>query len=279
MRTLLSAVLLLPALIVSAGEPLTMLTWNIRYQNGHDREDRWELRREALAKEVLHHRPQVVGLQEALHEQLGYLRAQWPGYGCFGVGRDDGRESGEYAPVLWDTARFALINGRTVWLSPTPDRPSMGWDATCKRILTLVGLRDLKTTDTVWVANTHWDHVGSEAREHSARMAVELLRPLMQAGQAVVLMGDLNASPRQAPVRSLAAHFEDAALHHGRRATFNGFKRLRLFGRRIDYIWLAPGHWSVDHCIVPHPKVNGRHASDHFPVVAVLRPPTGEGSH
>lgn len=270
MRIRLSAALLLTTLVLHAGEPLTLLTWNIRYQNGHDRKDRWELRREALASEVLRQRPQVIGLQEALREQLAYLRAQWPGYGCYGVGRDDGAGSGEHAPVLWDTTRFALVQGRTVWLSPTPDVPSMGWDATCRRILTLVALRARDTGDTLWVANTHWDHVGAEARWHSARMVTDLVTPPIASGQRVIFMGDLNATRRQRPVRWLAEHLSDAAQHRCACATFNGFKRLRVFGRRIDYVWLSPGRFAVQDCSVPRPKVNGRHVSDHFPVVVRL---------
>lgn len=271
MRSWLLPFLLMLTMPLVAGEPLTLVTWNIRYLNGHDRKDRWELRREALAGEVLRQGAQLIGLQEVLREQLGYLRAQWPGYGCFGVGRDDGDGSGEHAPVLWDTTRFTLVLGRTIWLSPTPDVPSMGWDATCRRIITLVGLREAGTGDTVWVANTHWDHEGRTAREHSARMTVDLLAPLIARGQQVIFMGDLNATRRQRPVRLLAEHLADAGQRRCARSTFNGFKRLRLFGRRIDHVWLAPGRFTVQAFTVPHPKVNGRHVSDHFPVVVKLR--------
>jgi endonuclease/exonuclease/phosphatase family metal-dependent hydrolase len=272
MRALFLLIFLAMGTLVHAGDPLTVMTWNIRYMNGHDRKDRWELRREAMVTELRAQHPHILGLQEVLREQLAYLKEQLPGYAHFGVGRDDGAESGEFAPVLWDTTHFTLLTGRTVWLSPTPDVPSMGWDATCRRIVTLVELREAGTGDTVWVANTHWDHEGRVAREHSARMITELLAPLAGPRSAVLFLGDLNATPRETPVQHLTTLLEDACPKGKRgRGTFNGFKRLRMFARRIDYIWMTPAHWHVEHYAVPRPKVKGRQVSDHFPVIVRLR--------
>lgn len=268
MRALFLLILSAMGPLVHANGPLTVMTWNIRYMNGHDRKDRWELRRDAMAAELREAHPHILGLQEVLREQLAYLKEQLPGYAHFGVGRDDGAESGEFAPVLWDTTRFTLLTGRTVWLSPTPDVPSMGWDATCRRIVTLVALRELGTEDTVWVANTHWDHEGRVAREHSARMVTELLAPLQGPRSTALFMGDLNATPREAPVRSLAEHLVDACPKGRRgRGTFNGFKRLRMIARRIDYIWTTPERWTVEEYRVPRPKVRCRQVSDHYPVI------------
>lgn len=273
MRSITRILLLLcmPAMRTTAQE-FTVLTYNIRYENGHDRKDRWELRKEAVANTVLEHRPSIIGLQEVLREQLAYLKDRWPGYGHFGVARDDGRESGEFAPIFFDTTGFELLEGRTIWLSPTPDEPSLGWDATCKRIVTLVVLRDRYSGDSLWVTNTHWDAEGKEARRHSARMITELLSGPDARGQRWIFMGDLNARSSEEPIQYLQQNMVDACPKNRRsRGTFNGFKRLRLFSKRIDYIWLAQGRWSVEGYEVPRPKVNCRQVSDHFPVLARLR--------
>jgi hypothetical protein len=73
----------------------------------------------------------IVGFQEVLHNQLLDLSALLgPGYGLVGVGRDDGKERGEYAPIFWNKDKFELVRWKTIWLSPTPDQPgSKGWDA------------------------------------------------------------------------------------------------------------------------------------------------------
>lgn len=78
----------------------------------------------------------IIGFQEVLHNQLLDLQALLPGYVSVGVGRDDGKEGGEYAPVFWDKERFELVRWKTIWLSPTPDQPgSIGWDAVCPKFV------------------------------------------------------------------------------------------------------------------------------------------------
>lgn len=257
--------------VLLAAQSYAVMTYNIRYENGHDRKDRWELRKEALATVVLEQKPQILGLQEVLLGQLDFLKERWPTYAHFGVGRDNGFESGEYAPVFYDTATFELLEGRTVWLSATPDTPSMGWDATCNRIVTLVILRDRSSGDSLWVANTHWDAEGREARHQSARIMYDLLAGPMARGRRTIFMGDLNAKSGEEPVRYLRERLMDACPK-GRacRGTFNGFKRLRILSKRIDYFWLAPDRWKVEDYAVPHPKVKCRQVSDHFPVVVRL---------
>lgn len=253
------------------GQTYTALTWNIRYDRPQDSLDRWDRRKEALAKEVLRMAPQLVALQEVLWNQAEYLDAQWPGYRRFGVGRDDGLKSGEYSPVYYDTASFTFLNGRTVWLSETPDRPGFGWDATCNRVATIVTLQDRTTGDSLWVVSTHWDHAGRRARVESAKLIHAQLAPIMARGRRVILMGDMNAKPHSEPVRYLRRYFADAGRGARTQGTFNGFKLRDHCFKRIDFIWLSPDMFDVTSFDVPHPRVNGRQMSDHFPVVVKLR--------
>lgn len=268
----------LPFLVLGASpqgagaQTLTAICWNIRYDNPADSLDSWELRREALANEVRRQHPQIIGLQEVLEHQAEYLDAQWPGYRRFGVGREDGAVKGEFSPIYYDTTAIRLIAGRTIWLSPTPDTPSKGWDASCERIATCAMLLDARTGDSIHVINTHWDHEGAEARMHSARLILEALAPALSRGQHVVLMGDFNATVDQLPIMALSEILTDSSpkLLRGL-GTFNGFDASRTAFDRIDYVWLSPRNWQVLRYEVPHPMVNGRHASDHFPVVVGLR--------
>ncbi|MBK8498719.1 MAG: endonuclease/exonuclease/phosphatase family protein [Flavobacteriales bacterium] len=271
MRALLFLLLLI-ALQGARAQTITVVCWNIRYDNPGDSLDGWELRRDALAQEVRRQHPQLIGLQEVLVHQAEYLDAQWPGYRRFGVGREDGAARGEFSPIYYDTTAIRLISGRTIWLSPTPGIPSKGWDAECERIATYAVLYDLRTSDSVHVVNTHWDHEGAEARIHSARMLLEILGPALQRGGHTVLMGDFNATAEQLPIRALDDIFTDSAPKQNRGlGTFNGFDSARTTFDRIDYVWLSPRNWDVLRYEVPHPVVNGRYASDHFPVVVGMR--------
>ncbi len=253
------------------GQTYTALTWNIRYDRPQDSLDRWDRRKEALANELLRIKPQLVALQEVLANQAEYLDEHWPGYRRFGVGRDDGLKSGEYSPVYYDTAVFTLLSSRSVWLSETPDRPGFGWDASCNRVASIVTLRDKSTGDSLWVVGTHFDHEGGTARIESARLLYALLAPVMARGRRVIFMGDMNAGPCSKPIRYLHRHFTNASHGQRRKGTFNHFKLRDHYFKRIDHIWLSPGTFEVNSFDVPHPRVNGRQMSDHFPVVVTLR--------
>lgn len=273
--------LLLPLLLtvftaVGQDDPdntINVVSWNIRYDNAHDSLDRWEKRRGTIASEVSRQHPHIVGLQEVLAHQLAYLEAQWPAMRHFGVGREDGIAKGEFSPVFYDPGVLTFVRGRTIWLSETPDRPSKGWDAACERIATYVVLIDDRSGDSIHVMNTHWDHIGKQARLQSARMVHDLLAPALARKQHVVLLGDFNATPDQASLSALGRFLTNCAPpEHASEGTFNGFDTVRTTYDRIDHVFLSPDNWQVLHYQVPHPMINGRHASDHFPVVVRMHP-------
>ncbi|MBL8000815.1 MAG: endonuclease/exonuclease/phosphatase family protein [Flavobacteriales bacterium] len=269
--------LLLPAFLLVSGacqaqrDTVTVVSYNIRYDTPQDGADRWDHRKEALALFVREQRPAVIGLQEVLANQLSDLDTRWPGHARFGVGRDDGNAAGEHSPIYYDTARFALAEGRTLWLSPTPDSVSRGWDAACVRIATWAVLRDRQRGDSIWVVNTHWDHVGVEARRNSAALLLERLHPVLVAGKDVLLMGDLNATVEETSVRTLGQFLLSTCPdNRSAEGTYNGFGTVEPPLPRIDHVLISPTRWQVVAYDVPHPAVNDRQVSDHFPVVVRL---------
>jgi len=271
MRILAWSTVLCASMACAQPDTLTVITYNVRFDNPADSADRWDLRKAALARVVMDERPAVIGLQECLAHQLTYLDQQWPGYKRFGVGRDDGAEAGEFSPIYFDTMRFTLREGHTVWLSPTPDTVSKGWDAACVRIATIAVLLDRLKGDSIVVVNTHWDHMGVQARWHSARLLIERLHPMLVSGQDVLLMGDLNATVDEASVQALGQHLLSTCPDNlSTTGTFNGFGRTPPPGPRIDHVLISPTRWRVRSYTVPRPKVNGREVSDHYPVVVRL---------
>ena len=258
--------------VTAIAQDRIVVSYNIRYDNPADGEDRWDLRKEALAETVLAERPSLIGLQEALAHQLAYLDERWKGYARFGVGREDGATKGEFSPIYFDTTMFALIEGRTYWLSEEPDAPGKGWDAACERVATLAVLRDRRGGDSLWVINTHWDHQGAIARRESAALVLRILAPVLSARKDVLLIGDFNAEPGSEPMLLLSRSLLNACPESQQRsATFNGFMPDAEASKRIDHIWFAPARWSSAAYRVIKPKVNGRQASDHYMLVATLR--------
>ncbi|MBK8976157.1 MAG: endonuclease/exonuclease/phosphatase family protein [Planctomycetes bacterium] len=254
--------------------PLRVLTFNIRYGAADDGADSWRFRRDLVADVIRRHRPHVVGLQEALDFQVGYLRAELPGYGFVGQGREGGT-AGEYAGVLFDRERLELLRSGDFWLSPTPAVVgSVGWDAALTRMVTWAVLRD-RATDTVFrVWNTHFDHRGREARTRSG----ELLGARV-AGSPLpdVVLGDLNAGEDSDALRALrAAGLRDTFRESAGPApdatgvgTFHGF-RGGTGGAKIDYVLIDDGFESVA-AEIDRTARDGHHPSDHYPVAAALR--------
>ena len=75
---------------------LRVMSFNIRYGTANDGKNRWNNRREMVFDVLRNHKPDVVGLQEALRFQIDQIRNTLPAYGEIGVAREDGKTDGEY---------------------------------------------------------------------------------------------------------------------------------------------------------------------------------------
>ncbi len=261
----------------SAARYLRVMSFNIRYDNPGDSLDAWPYRVDKVAGVIRFHHADLVGVQEALKGMLDDLQAALPAFGWFGVGRADGQQAGEYSAILYRKDRFEVLDHGTFWLSETPDVPgSKGWDAAIERIATWGRLRDRTTGRVFFHVNTHFDHVGVQAREESARLLRRRLGALAEDAP-VVLTGDFNTEDTTAPYRILttgAQPFADARDHsiHGHlgpNSTWNGFREIEP-GRRIDFIFVRGLVTVLQHGILADQWDGGRFPSDHLPVLAEI---------
>lgn len=268
----------------TSAEPstLTVATFNIRYANRGDGANAWPHRKEAVAEILREHRVDFAGLQEVLHSQLLDLKGLLAGYEVFGVGRDDGRERGEYSPILFRADRWKLIGGTTRWLSLTPEVPgSKSWDAAITRIATRCEFEERATGRRFVMFNTHFDHQGRQARLESAKLlrswgATETLPTL--------LTGDFNCVPTDPPYAELTAagpefRWLDSRSLAGDRvrgpdSTWNGFREIVPM-QRIDYVFVDR-RWEIDEHRTDDRRIertgeSPRFPSDHLPVIVKLR--------
>ena len=254
---------------------LKAMTYNIRYDTPRDGENRWELRKEHLAKFVEEKSPDVLGLQESLLSQVSVMEELLPTYSHVGVGRDDGVAKGEFTPVFYKKDKFKIVKTGVFWLSETPDIiGSVGWDAALPRIATWVILENKSNFEQYFVLNTHFDHRGEQARVNSAKLIVENVKAL--AGNLpIVIMGDFNATADSEVYQTMVANSGLSASKSisttspkGREGTFNGFK-IEHGEYRIDYIFVNK-RIKVKSYEVATPKYNGRQVSDHYPVCVEL---------
>jgi endonuclease/exonuclease/phosphatase family metal-dependent hydrolase len=257
------------------------MSFNLRLDLASDGPNAWPHRRDWVASLIRFHAPDAIGVQEALAHMLDDLDARLPGYARVGVGRADGREGGEFSAILYRTDRLDMLDNGTFWLSPTPEvAGSKGWDAAIERVATWARFQDRVTGCTHVHLNTHFDHIGEQARQESARLIRRRLDSIA-GGRAVIVTGDLNADPESVAYRLFTADTIDArdplrdafhasqAGHYGPTSTWTAFKAIEP-GRRIDYILVSERIDVLTHGILPD-SWDGRFPSDHLPVLATVR--------
>ena len=281
---------ILAGMAISRNEPLSAQTWsvmtyNVRYDNPGDGADAWPYRVETVAATI--GKADVIGLQEVLSGQKQDLQAKLPEFENVGVGRDDGHEGGEQVPIFYRSAKFRKIDEGHFWLSKTPDKPgSKDWDAAITRMVTWVVLEDVASGSRHLHLNTHFDHMGEQSREESAKLILQKAANLYPK-LALVLTGDFNCSDQARPYEILtsdwafqesqsALRFEDSLAGYSPAesappGSWNGFKKIEK--SRIDFIFTARGAKSEKSSILNPLTAAGRFASDHLPVLATVSKP------
>lgn len=238
----LSAFLFLLLLVGCDFEPeginLDVATWNIRYDNPSD-PYRWEDRKKWVAYDL--EKFPVVGLQEVLPHQLEDLNELMPDHEFVGAGRDNGINEGEICAIGYDTRRITLSGWQTHWLSETPlDTGTVGWNAALPRVFTYASILD--SSQVIHVINTHFDHLGEEARIESANQIVAFCERF-PVEEPVLVMGDLNAELNSKPYNILQeSRLGDTYYRNTPRTTFTGFRGEH--DKCIDYIF-QDGFWVV----------------------------------
>lgn len=264
----------------AAADDLRVMCFNVRFGTAQDGANAWPKRRKLVFDTIRQADPDLLGAQEVLKFQADELRDALPGYTFVGVGRDDGKEAGEFSPVFYRTDRFEQLAHGQFWLSTTPEKPgSRTWDSAIPRLVTWVRLRDRAHPEREFIfANTHWDHAGEVARLESAKLMRTRITE-MRDGSEVILCGDLNCTEDDEPYAILVGRGDDVlqltdtyrSAHPERltdEATFHGFKGTES-GSRIDFIFHTPGMHTIEAKIIRRQE-GGRHPSDHYPITATI---------
>lgn len=251
--------------LATTAQELQAMTFNIRYDNPED-PLLWQDRRDEVAKAMYFH--DIIGVQEALVNQVEDLADRLPRHDWYGVGRDDGGNAGEFAPVFYNSDKFQLIKGETLWLSSSISQPgSIGWDAHLPRIATVAILMHKESRKTLRVINTHFSHVGEEARINAAWIVRAYSTSASE--DHVMVMGDFNVEEEDAVYSilhesPLADSYHSTSMRCRKKLyTYYGFKPDGGVKARIDYIFtdLEKISWS---CVDEQVKW-GFYISDHIP--------------
>lgn len=251
-------------------QDFSVMSYNIKLDYPKEGENSWTNRKPFLINQVKFYEPDVLGVQEAMPNQMKDMDSLLVKYSFVGVGRDDGKAQGEFSAIFYKTDKFKVLNSGTFWLSQTPDKVSMGWDAICNRVCTYVLLEDKDSGIKFWTFNTHFDHVGQEARKNSATLIIEKIKELNSDNSAVVLTGDFNMEPEHKSIKYIKTELKDskevAELDFGPEGTFNGFHFNEPVTRRIDFAFVSE-NVEVSKYAVLSDNWNLKYPSDHLPVL------------
>ncbi|MET7333603.1 endonuclease/exonuclease/phosphatase family protein [Nonomuraea sp. NPDC005650] len=252
-----------------------VMTYNIRYASDTP-PNAWPDRLPVMKRLLRDHRPDLLGVQEALWRQMRDIENAFPEYGWIGMGRQGGTRD-EFSAIFYRKDRFEVLDFDHFWLSDTPNViGSATWGNTITRMVTWARFRDRRTGADFYHVNTHFDHQSENARVKSAELALQRVRGF-EAGRPVVFTGDFNTAAEKSQSYAILTGenaLTDTWATARRRGpaynTFGGWKPPVANGDRIDWI-LARGDVETLWSEIDPFEQNGQYPSDHYPVIAHLK--------
>ena len=247
---------------------ISAMTYNIRLDLKSDDINQWDHRKETVLSMIHNYKPTIIGIQEALPKQVSYLQKNLREYGSIGEGRDGGVK-GESCTIFYRTDKFQLLSTETFWLSQTPKKPSIGWDAAYPRICTMGVFHHKTSKEKYIVYNTHLDHIGMTAQEQSIQQILTHIDHQNYGKNSVIVMGDFNSESSSPTIKTISKFLKDSSLKFidniKPKGTFNGFDIQNTPEKRIDYIFTRNLQIS-NYLHLDKKTANGNWPSDHLPV-------------
>lgn len=251
MKKLLFLTLFIILMLAVPAQEMLVGSYNIRYKNWNDSVNGnvWAKRCQVICDQVNFMNPLIFGTQEVLYNQLQDLQQGLDGYDYIGIGRDDGERGGEHEAIFYKKDQLTLLDSGNFWLSETPEKPGLGWDAACIRICTWgkfqVNAKKKKDRTTFYFFNLHMDHVGVVARREAAKLVVARIQEIANDAR-VILTGDFNVDQTNEIYNIftdsglLKDSYETARIRFAENGTFNAFKTEYFTASRIDHVFVSP---------------------------------------
>ncbi|CAM1510040.1 Fc.00g003750.m01.CDS01 [Cosmosporella sp. VM-42] len=243
-----------------AAMPLRIITFNIRYATSSPSlgERPWSIRRPKLTTQLnfitAGHESPFICLQEVLHSQVKEIQADLgDGWNHVGRGRGTKETDGEYSPIFYRSSTWECVRTETRWLSKTPDVPSRGWDAVLNRIVTMGEFSHIVSGTRVVVMSTHFDHIGVQARQHSAELLIRFAKEWSSeyrpgpTPSVVLIGGDFNSTPNDGAYKTMVAKGSGVSdisdlvpdsRSYGNHVTYTSFGEPREAPSRIDFLFV-----------------------------------------
>ncbi len=250
---------------------MKIMSFNIRC--GDVGEETWEDRIGIVCKTMLDSDADTIGVQEATPGWMEALNKNIGSkYAYIGVGREDGKNEGEYSAIFYLKDKYSLIDYNNFWVSETPDIPSKGWDSACTRICTWGVFENIETKERFMHINTHFDHVGVVARRKSVEMIIERAKSFPDL--PVVFTADMNVVEGTENYLQFvnSDYFRDtkySAPDTMSFCTYHDTEPEKHKDEVIDYVMIN-NKFDAYKYVVMTEGIDGRFVSDHYPIYAEI---------
>ena len=260
---------------------IKIMSFNVRTKTDNDKGvNHWDQRKAACIALVKDHKPTIIGFQEAQYgSQWIYLKEQLRAdYDGYGVGRTDGKESGETMGILYDRNLVEMVDCGTFWLSETPDKPSRSWGMTMNRTATWGLFKHLHTGKEFFYINTHLpltnDKYGDTPKIEGMKIIANKFKEYQKQVDALFLTGDLNVEASHEAMDAIKSFMRNARTYANRTdnyGTTNGFESDSK-NSKIDHIYYSKELKNpVEYYTIKDSYEGIKFVSDHYPIYAIIK--------
>lgn len=267
---------------------LKIMTINLRFDKPDKDESAWAVRRSAVAAQIRHYDPDIIGTQEGLAHQLLDLHRLLPEYQSVGGDRE-AKGTQERCAIFFRSPKFHCVATGDFWLSETPDRPGSmtpHWENPVPRMATWGVFAAGESEQKVAVCNTHLDYHSDRARKLGAQLIRDRLATLevenidnLQQTALFFITGDFNAEPGSPPRETLGGKLGDRAdapqlrdaladVELDRQQSFHDFTGNAFAA--VDTIYYD-ARLTLQQATVDAEKWEGVWPSDHYPAIAQFK--------
>lgn len=249
-----------------------LMSFNVRYANSSDTGvQSWDSRKAAVCEMVNTQKPAVMGVQECLVAQRDDILAGCKDYDVIGVGRDDGKTSGEMMAIFYRKADVTIDEWGTFWLSLTPDVPSKDWESACKRCATWAKITIKSTGKKIFYFNTHLDH--QNGREEQMSVIEEKMAELNTGNLPVFLSADFNVEQDDPLFNNILTYMSNTrkvAPITDSRKTYHAWGKTGSGGIIDDIFFTTGTAKALKYCTVTKGYANITFISDHYPIYGIF---------
>jgi endonuclease/exonuclease/phosphatase family metal-dependent hydrolase len=241
--------------IATASTIIKVLSFNIAGDSKN-----WQNRKSACYDVINTHKPDIIGFQELLPVNLQWAIDNFPHLSWYGQTIEGFPEpfpadvEGESCRILYDKNRFTVdtASSGAFWFSPTPDVSSEGWDDF--RYCVYVRLVDKKTSDGIYLYNTHWafGSGGQDSRTNAAKIMAGRIAGRAHPEDPFIVTGDFNARSDDKGIQILLQNMT------------------AVVENRIDWIFAESGKYELLTSEIIS-DINGNAISDHDVLSAELK--------